>query len=212
MRICVIAASMPPDDLYIPPDAYCIAADGGYTHLQSRGIEPDLAVGDFDSLGYVPAVREVVRHPVEKDDTDMMLAVREGLRRGFRSFILYGGIGGRLDHTIGNIQTLGFLAQHGARGLLCGEGTAVTILQNGALRFPATAAGTVSVFCFGDAAEGVTERGLYYPLENARMENTLPMGVSNEFCNRESEVSVQKGKLLVLWQSTAQAACEVMKF
>ena len=207
--ICVIAASMPERDLYVPDGSYCIAADKGVLQLRGYGVEPDLVVGDFDSLGYVPEAREIVRHPVEKDDTDMMLAVREGLRRGYRDFILYGGLGGRLDHTLANIQTLGFLAEHGARGLLFGEGTAVTLLTNGAVHFPETAQGTVSVFCFGDKAEGVTETGLYYPLDNAALTNTFPIGVSNAFCGRESEVSVQNGKLLLLWQSTAKAACDV---
>ena len=207
--ICVIAASMPAEDLYIPGGSYVVAADKGLLQLRDRGVEPDLVVGDFDSLGYVPEARELVRHPVEKDDTDMMLAVREGLRRGYRTFILYGGLGGRLDHTLANVQTLGFLAAHGARGLLVGEGTAVTLLENGAMRFPATAKGTLSVFCFGDEAEGVTETGLHYPLENACLTNAFPLGVSNAFCGRESEVSVQNGKLLLLWQSTAKAACQV---
>lgn len=207
--ICVIAASMPTEDLYVPDGSYCIAADKGLLRLREHGVEPDLVVGDFDSLGYVPEARELVRHPVEKDDTDTMLAVREGLRRGSRTFLIYGGLGGRLDHTLASVQTLAFLAEHGARGLLVGEGTAVTLLENGAMRFPASVQGTVSVFCFGDKAEGVTETGLYYPLENACLTNALPLGVSNAFCGQESAVSVQNGKLLLLWQSTAKAACEV---
>ena len=208
--ICVIAASMPEKDLYIPGGSFCIAADKGLLQLRERGTEPDLVVGDFDSLGYVPQARELVRHPVEKDDTDMMLAVREGLRRGYRQFLLYGGLGGRLDHTLANIQTLGFLCAHGARGLLYGEGTALTLLEHGTIRFPASAQGTVSVFCYGDEAAGVTETGLYYPLENAALTNTFPLGVSNAFCGRESAVFVQKGKLLLLWQSTAKAACKIL--
>lgn len=208
--ICVIAASMPEKDLFIPKGSYLIAADKGLLQLRQRGAEPDLVVGDFDSLGFVPEARELVRHPVEKDDTDMMLAVREGLHRGFREFILYGGIGGRLDHTLANVQTLGFLSEHGARGLLYGEGTALTLLGNGAMRFPATAKGTVSVFCFGDKAEGVTETGLRYPLDHADITNTFPLGVSNAFCKRASEISVQNGKLLLLWQSTAKAAVETV--
>lgn len=208
--ICVIAASMPERDLYIPDGSYVIAADKGLLQLRDRGIEPDLVVGDFDSLGYVPQARELVRHPVEKDDTDMMLAVREGLQRGFRQFILYGGLGGRLDHTLANVQTLAFLSQHGARGLLFGEGTAAALLENGKIGFPASMKGTVSVFCFGDRADGVTETGLHYRLDNANLTNTFPLGVSNAFCGCVSEVSVQKGKLLLLWQSTAKAACDML--
>lgn len=78
---------------------FLIAADGGYGQLKQWGMSPHLAVGDFDSLGRVPEDVEVVRHPVRKDDTDMMLAVQEGLARGCGRFLIYGGLGGRLDHT-----------------------------------------------------------------------------------------------------------------
>ena len=207
---CVIMAAMPQTDIYLPRDCFCIAADGGYAHLLRAGREPDLAVGDFDSLGYVPQAKELIRHPVEKDDTDTMLAVREGLRRGYRDFVLYGGIGGRLDHTIANVQTLAFLRENGARALLFGEDMAVTLIENETLRFPASASGTISVFAFGGRAQGVTERGLAYALDNSPLDVFTPMGVSNEFCGCESAVCVQKGKLLLLWQSTAKAACEVL--
>jgi len=79
---------------------FVIAADGGYTELVGRGIVPDLVVGDFDSLGTAPDHPNIVFSPVEKDDTDMMLAVRQGLDRGYMSFIINGGVGGRLDHTL----------------------------------------------------------------------------------------------------------------
>ena len=62
--ICVITASMPEKDLYIPEGSFCIAADKGLLQLRDRGVEPDLVVGDFDSLGYVPEARELVRRSV----------------------------------------------------------------------------------------------------------------------------------------------------
>ena len=90
---------------------FLIAADGGYGQLKQWGMSPHLAVGDFDSLGRVPEDVEVVRHPVRKDDTDMMLAVQEGLARGCGRFLIYGGLGGRLDHTLANLHILAFLAR-----------------------------------------------------------------------------------------------------
>ncbi|MGN0635005.1 MAG: thiamine diphosphokinase [Acutalibacteraceae bacterium] len=206
--VCVIVASMQERDLYIPQNSFLIAADQGFAHLQKRGIQPNLTVGDFDSLGYVPEADNLVQHPVQKDDTDMLLAVREGLKRGATHFILYGGLGGRLDHTIANIQTLAFIREHGAKGMLFGEGTAVCMLQNDALIFSAAEQGNISVFAFSERAEGVTERGLLYALENASLTNRFPLGVSNEFVGKESVVSVQEGKLLLVWQTTAEKACE----
>lgn len=206
--VCVIVASMPERDLYIPQNSFLIAADQGFAHLQKRGIQPNLTVGDFDSLGYVPAIENLVQHPVQKDDTDMLLAVREGLKCGATHFILYGGLGGRLDHTIANIQTLAFIREHGAKGMLFGEGTAVYLLQNDALRFSDAERGNISVFAFGERADGVTERGLLYSLENASLTDHFPLGVSNAFVGKESVVSVQSGKLLLIWQTTAKKACD----
>ena len=114
--ICYIVGACQPGELCLAPGrpAFVIAADQGLRYLEEAGITPDLIVGDFDSLGIVPQGANVVRHPVEKDDTDMMLAVKTGLARGYRTFVLYGGLGGRLDHTYANFQTLTYLARHGA--------------------------------------------------------------------------------------------------
>ena len=176
-----------------------IAADGGAAHLSGIGARPDLVLGDFDSLGRVPAGENVLRFPPEKDDTDMMLAVKEGLRRGYSRFVLLGGLGGRLSHTLANIQTLAWLSQRGARGVLAGRDENVTALTDGQLVFGAAHRGYVSVFCMGAAAEGVTLTGLKYPLAGARLESDFPLGVSNEFTGREAHVSVRKGTLAVVW-------------
>ena len=96
---------------------YVIAADGGYTTCRRAGVEPQLLLGDFDSLAEVPALPHVERVPVEKDDTDMMLAIKRGLERGETLFHLYGGMGGqRTDHTVANLQALLYLADHGLDG------------------------------------------------------------------------------------------------
>ncbi|MFQ9443313.1 MAG: hypothetical protein ACLR01_00055 [Vescimonas sp.] len=123
-------------------------------------MEPQLLLGDFDSLAEVPALPHVERVPVEKDDTDMMLAVKRGLERGETLFHLYGGMGGqRTDHTVANFQALLYLADHGARGWLHGRGERWTAIRDGSIVFPARPEGILSVFCVGPDAEGVTIRG-----------------------------------------------------
>lgn len=175
-----------------------IAADGGLRHTSRWNITPDVIIGDFDSLGYKPEGAKV--YPVEKDDTDAMLAVRKGLELGCREFILYGSLDGpRLDHTVANFQTLQFLCDRGARGYLVGNTAMVTVVKNGVLRFPAECRGTVSVFCMGPDARGVTLRGLYYPLEKGTLTAGFPLGVSNHFTEECGEISVKDGSLLVLW-------------
>ena len=200
MKKCVIFCAAECRGLLEPIGAgdHVIAADGGLEHTRKFGIEPQEILGDFDSLGFIPADSRVF--PVEKDDTDAMLAVRRGLQLGFREFLLYGSLDGpRLDHTIANFQTLQFLCDHGAFGYLVGNDYIVTVVKNGTLRFPAGASGTVSVFCMGPDAVGVTLEGLHYPLENGTLTAGFPLGVSNHFTGREAGISVKNGSLLVLW-------------
>lgn len=179
---------------------YLIAADGGLRHFNAIGHKPHVIIGDFDSLGYIPQDARV--HPVEKDDTDMMLAVRHGLEKGYREFYLYGAFdGNRLDHTIANFQTLAFLQTHGARGYLIGKQYIATVIQREKLRFPATCSGILSVFCMGEDAKGITIRGAKYELEQGTLSSDFPLGVSNHFEGREVEVSVESGKLLLLWNA-----------
>lgn len=188
----------------IGPRDLVIAADGGLAYAQSLGLEPQVILGDFDSLGRTPAGDNVLRYPVEKDDTDSMLALREGLRRGYRRFLLYGALDGpRLDHTVANFQALAFLAERGAFGVLAGVDTMAAVVKNGGLRFPKDARGIISVFCLGPDAEGVTIRNLQYSLEKGSLTAAFPLGVSNHFVGEPGEISVKQGSLLVLWPRQA---------
>ena len=181
-----------------------IAADAGLHLCERLGVRPDVVLGDFDSMDVRQAPADCIRVPVEKDDTDTMLALREGLKRGCDTFYLYGATGGaRLDHTLANLQTLRYIADHGALGWLTGEGWVVTAVRNGALRFGAQARGFLSVFCSGDTARGVTLRGLKYELEDAALTCGVPLGVSNEFLGKPALVRVADGCLFVLWQGEA---------
>ena len=199
MGTCVIFCAAEFDGLIRPLEEgdLVIAADGGLVHTQKLNIRPHVILGDFDSLGYQPQGANVF--PVEKDDTDAMLAVRRGLELGFREFLLYGSLDGpRLDHTVANFQTLQFLCDRGAYGCLVGNRTLVTVVKNGALRFPG-GEGTVSVFCLGGEAAGVDLEGLYYPLKDGRLTPGFPLGVSNHFTGSPARISVKEGSLLVLW-------------
>lgn len=158
-----------------------IAADKGYETLSRLGVHPGLVVGDFDSLGSVPDHPQVLRLPRIKDETDTGFALRQGLKRGYRRFVLLGCLGGRLDHTVANLQLLSWLSAQGAQGVLLGEGEAAAVVTEGTLSFPASMEGFVSVFCAGGTARGVTLEGLKYPLDHAELTSDFPLGVSNEF-------------------------------
>ena len=200
MKTCIIFCAGGFEKLAEPirEDDFLMAADGGLMHVQKLGLIPDGILGDFDSLGYVP--RDARVFPVEKDDTDAMLAVRQGLELGYRRFVIYGGLDGpRLDHTVANFQTLQFLADHGAQGYLAGNTYMATIVKNGSVRFSENAEGIISVFCMGADANGVNIRGLQYSLENGTLSAGFPLGVSNHFVGKAAEISVSDGSLLVLW-------------
>lgn len=182
----------------IQKDDYILAADGGLLHVQSLGLTPHGILGDFDSLGYTPEGSQVF--PVEKDDTDAMLAIKKGLELGYGEFLLYGSLDGpRLDHTVANLQALQYLADRGATGYLIGRDYIVTCVKGGAISFSAGAEGIVSVFCMGADATGVTLKGLQYSLENGTLTAGFPLGVSNHFVGETAEISVKSGSLLVLY-------------
>lgn len=200
MSKCLIFCAAEFDGLASPLESgdYLLAADGGLRHLQEMGRVPDGIIGDFDSLGFIPQGAQVF--PVEKDDTDAMLAARKGLELGFREFLFYGSLDGpRLDHTIANFQMLQFLADRGAVAYLVGRDYIVTVVRNSAIRFPAGAEGILSVFCLGADARGVDLEGLYYPLTDGVLTSGFPLGVSNHFTGSEAKISVRDGNLTVMW-------------
>ena len=200
--ICYIVGAAPAEALpEVREGDFLIAADRGYDALRRAGIAPDLIMGDFDSLGYTPEGENVLPHSPIKDDTDLLLAIRWAMERGWRCFVIYGALGGkRLDQTVASFQTLRFLADHGAKGRLVGDGWNVALLQNAALRFPETASGWLSLFVSGEEARGVTLRGLKYELTDAALTCGMPLGVSNEFLGCEARIAVADGALFVLWQ------------
>ncbi|MBE6973215.1 MAG: thiamine diphosphokinase [Ruminococcaceae bacterium] len=201
--VCFIvgAGTVDPDLRLSPgPDDLLIAADGGFATVERMGLVPHLVIGDFDSLGKQPDHPNTMVLPTVKDDTDMSAAIKIGRERGYTRFALYGGTGGRLAHTLANLQLLDGLAREGCRGFLVGEGTVATAVHNSKLNFPAHMFGYLSAFCVSGRAEGVALSGLKYEVSDARMESSFPLGVSNEFTGLPARVEVADGSLLVLWQ------------
>ena len=183
-------------------DDFIIAADGGWLACRKTGITPDLLLGDFDSLSTRPDFPNILRVPVEKDDTDTMLALREGLRRGCDTFYLYGATGGaRLDHTLANLQSLAFLLRHGARGYLYDQNFVYTAIENETLTLTREVEwGIVSLFSMGDRAEHITLEGLQYPLTDGTIDCGFPLGVSNHIVAPTARITVGRGPLLVGWE------------
>ena len=179
---------------------HILAADGGYRHCKAINLTPDLLLGDFDSLGIPPDTLPVQTFPVEKDDTDTMLALKTGLNLGYRTFHIYGGTGGRMDHTLANLQALAYLAQQGARGYLYDETYVFTAIYNSSITLPARSEGIFSVFCLGPEPKNISILGGQYGGEHVPLSPFFPLGVSNHFQGKPVTISVEAGCLLIGWE------------
>ncbi len=199
MKVCAIVGA---GDFFISrfdKDKYdfIIAADGGCDTLLSKGIIPNLVVGDFDS-GSVPQNIEYIRHKIEKDETDMHLAFLEGVRRGYDTFYVFGGVGGRDDHTFANYCLLYYAKKQGKQMYLIGEKTYSFIIENEAVSLSGKSGDTLSVFAFGGEALGVTIKGTKYTANEVTLTCDFPLGVSNSFTDDAAEISVANGRLLIM--------------
>ncbi len=198
-KLCVIfgAGEVHSPRKHFGKDDLIIAADGGYAAAVAAGLEPNVVIGDFDSGTAPAAAAHVIKLSRDKDDTDMLAAVKLGLRRGYKTFVLYGGTGGRPDHTYANISTLAYLNAYDARGFLVDKDAVATIITDSDITLPKSAHGTVSVFAYGGAASGVTYKNLSYILNDVELTPDFPLGVSNATTDKPAKISVKHGSLLI---------------
>lgn len=203
--------------------SYVIALDGGLVFCSNYSIEPDMIVGDFDSLkeellNELRTKKEISktsdlevqqllskfpsdiihRLPCEKDDTDTLAAIKMAVEKGYKSFTIYGGLGGRFSHTMANIQSLLYLKEQGLHGELIGSNSKVFLLRNESVTLQPQANGYISIFSYTEKAQGVTLKNLKYEIDNVELTNSFPIGVSNEFIGKEAVISVMQGVLLIV--------------
>lgn len=198
---CVIFGARPVTSAlqpYYQAAHYTIAADAGYQSMRALGLTPDYLLGDYDSAPPPEPAPNVERLPREKDDTDMHYAAKHALAMGAKQVTILGGTGGRLDHTLANLQTLVFLAEHGVRACLADECHEIYALGPGVHEF-SRCKQYVSVLCAGKRAAGITLRGLRYPLTDAVLTHDFPIGVSNEFTGEEMQIAVGDGMVYLIF-------------
>ncbi len=185
-----------------------IAADGGYQVAKSNGISPDIVLGDFDSLGFVPTTENTEVFPVKKNDTDVMLAVKKGFEKGFNLFKIFGAVGGRTDHTVANIQTLCYIAKQGGRGFLINGDETLTVIKDGEFLLnedkSKSESKTVSVFAVCGEAFGVSLEGLEYVVQNHTLSPQFPLGISNISTGENAKITVKDGYLLIVLSPVEQ--------
>ena len=225
MGACYIVGAGDFHGSFTPEDGdLVIAADGGYLELKKRGIRCDILLGDMDSLselgespeslGLVKSAStsfgtcerakssehtpEILKFKVEKDETDTHLAYVEGARRGYKTFYIYGGTGGREDHTFANYSLLLYGKNRGNSITLVGKSREFFVIKNESISLIRERGKDLSVFAFGGAAHGVTVKGAKYEAENVTLTSDFPLGVSNSFLDGEVTVSVADGALLLM--------------
>lgn len=174
-----------------------IAADGGFDTLKRVGIAPDLLIGDMDSIESDCGVEKIV-FPVRKDYTDTFLAYEEGVKRGYTNFLIFGGVGGRDDHTFANFSLLLHGKERGHNIKIIGERCDIFVIKNEAITLPGKPGSHFSAFAFGGEAKGVTIRGLEYEAENITLMPQFPLATSNRFMDGEAYIEVKVGALLVM--------------
>ena len=182
-------------------DDLIICADGGYNIAVLLGITPNIVIGDMDSVkGAVPNNIKKIVHPKNKDKTDLHLCIDYALEQGCNEIILLCAFGGRIDHSLASIMSLRYIMENDAEGMLLTKHSKVFLI-NGKTEIKRGDYSKISLIPITETAEGVTTKGLKYPLENATLYQTANLGISNAFFSREATVDITDGILCIVCES-----------
>lgn len=199
-KLCLIvsggAFAPLPADLDAP--ALVIACDRGWQYAERLGVTPELIVGDFDSAAAPRTQACVERLPTRKDDTDTMYAARRAMELGCRRVAICCAFGGRLDHTIANIQTAAWIVARGGEAQLLGADERAYVFTNAVKTFPRAAGRSLSLFALGGDCADVSVRGTKFDCAGVTLSSAFPLGVSNVWTAEAAEVAVGRGTLMVL--------------
>ncbi len=183
---------------YLREDDCFIFCDSGLFHMQALGVCANLIVGDFDSHERPCLDTETIVLPCEKDDTDTVFAVKEALRRGYGDFLIIGAVGGRLDHSLGNVSILLKLHRMGISAVIVDDYSEMQIVSENAV-FIDDSFAYFSLLNISGRAEGITVENAKYPLDGAQITCEYQYGISNEVIKgKKAKVSVSGGELLLI--------------
>lgn len=205
--------------------ANIIAADAGYRHLETRAVVPNVVIGDFDSLGYVPKEDKVasvqlkedvdanvpknmrvMQYPTDKDKTDLELAIDEALSQKPQIIMIYGGLGKRMDMTFSTIQMLSHVGDYRV-GVFCVGDKESCAIVNGPSEFGLGIPNSdeidksISIFSLNDVSLIEASQGLKWPYVNTALTSAMSLGVSNEIVANQMKIKVKQGKILLVFSS-----------
>lgn len=203
-RCIILGASTISDcryiEKYISDNDFIVCADGGVSLAQRLNKSPNIIVGDFDS--YNDALNfncEIIKLPTEKDDTDLIYCVKECINRGYNDFMIFGALGGRFDHTYGNLCVLSFCTENNCNAVLYDDKNYIKILIKGINKFNNAVGKRVSFFPFGCNECIINYKGFKYGGQNVILDISYPMGISNEIIDSEAFIEVISGKVIVIF-------------
>lgn len=202
MRRCVIVggadiANYNRIKKYLENDDFFIFCDSGLKHKDNLSVTPDLIIGDFDSFK-MPETCDIpiIKLPCEKDYTDTFSGLKEGEKLGFSEFLIIGVIGQRIDHSLANISMLKYLKNNGKIGKIVDDYSEISIIKDNCI-IEKEECSYFSLISLSERIEGVCIKGAKYPLDNAVIENSFQLGVSNEPVEKTS-ISVAGGDALLI--------------
>jgi thiamine pyrophosphokinase len=180
-----------------------IAADGGARHCLAARIIPNVVIGDFDSL--LPSELEtlqaqgaqLIRYPTRKDFTDLELALEYARQQNPQQVIILGGLGQRWDQTLANLLLLANPANQNFRiSLIDGSQEIMLIHASQTFEIHGKPGDTVSLIPIQGNADGITTRGLEYPLTNESLQFGTARGVSNALMESTGTIYLHQGMLI----------------
>ncbi len=178
-------------------DDLIIAADGGYNEALKNNINVDLLIGDLDSINEIPDNIETIKLNKEKDETDTYISIEEAIKRGYNDITLYGCLGGRIEHTIANIQILAKYTKDNIKIKMLSENQNIYILKENDQKVIDKNLKYISLFSYSTNAI-VSLDGFKYNGDNIELTNTFPLGIDNETTNRKGTIKIKKGIVLVI--------------
>lgn len=187
----------------LEPDAFMIAVDGGTRHLLALGLLPSVVIGDLDSLDPAHLLTleknhvEIIQHPKDKDETDLELALNYALDLGYRNIRLVAALGGRLDHTLGNLSLLTKPSLAGL-DLRIEDGVEEAFFVRRQAQIHGRAGETVSLLPWNGDVTGIQTEGLRWPLRHETLKAHKTRGISNEMVSDVAKISIDSGLLLCI--------------
>lgn len=178
-------------------DSFIICADGGIRHIERLGLTPAVYIGDFDSSVNDEKYSNKIVYPVEKDDTDLGLAINYAAEHGLNKCVAIGCLGGRIDHTYANFSLIKYAYEKNVQLKLIDEKSCIFAV-GGHCEIRKEGYKYISIFPCGEKATGITLRGFKYSLANAELDHSFPLGVSNQLIEDKAYIEVKNGLLLIM--------------